>query len=322
MPLKPRNSTGIPQDVFDNIKRFSQFSAAAYCPENSDNKFHKGGEKLKCSAGNCPLVEKDDVRRILGIEDKKETGVKGYIGMDRTNDLTVVAFRGSLSVMSWVTDFRASQALNATKILNDVKNGNDTNPSKGTDLCDSCTAHKGFWESWKQAREAVLDTIDFCLKEYPKNRVVLTGHSAGGAIATLAAAEIKKRAHDRKKSIKCDLYTYGAPRVGGKKISDFITNQGMGDIYRVTHRNDMVPRLPPREFQYILYKYDHISPEYYISSGNEEPKPSDITRYDQPAKDKGNGHWHWSELDPFKAHWIYFENVLKCKPRWMGIWKT
>ncbi|KAL8830415.1 MAG: hypothetical protein Q9191_001444 [Dirinaria sp. TL-2023a] len=69
MPLKPRNSTGIPRDVFDNIKRFSQFSAAAYCPENSDNKFRKGGEKLRCSAGNCPLVEKDDVRRILGIEE-------------------------------------------------------------------------------------------------------------------------------------------------------------------------------------------------------------------------------------------------------------
>ena len=255
----------------------------------------------------------------------QKTGVVGYVAMDRTNNLAVVAFRGSVSVMNWVTDARVSQVQNATKIFNEMKTGDDTdtNPTKGSDLCDGCTAHQGFLDSWKQAREAVLDTIDFYLKEYPKNKIILIGHSAGGAIATLAAAEIKKRAQNKKKSITCDLYTYGAPRIGGQKISDFITNQGMGDIYRVTHRNDMVPRLPPRELKIISDKYDHISPEYYISSGNDqEPNPSDITRYDQSDKDKGNGRWALYQLDPFKAHWIYFQNVLKCKPTWMGIWKT
>ncbi len=55
-------SEAIPTDVYNNLAFFEQFAAAAYCPSNSDGS--TTGAKLKCSAGNCPLVEADDVTTV------------------------------------------------------------------------------------------------------------------------------------------------------------------------------------------------------------------------------------------------------------------
>jgi len=57
--------------------------------------------------------------------------------------------------------------------------------------------------------------------------------------------------------------SFGQPRIGDQTTSQYITNQApaQGNNYRITHTNDPVPRLP---FQAM--GYEHISPEYYISS--------------------------------------------------------
>ena len=93
--------------------------------------------------------------------------------------------------------------------------------------------------------------------QYPSYSVVVTGHSLGGAIADIAAAEL------RNMGITSDLYTFGAPRIGDSTISDYITNQNQGGNFRTTHYDDPVPRLPP-----LLLGFVHISPEYYIDTGN------------------------------------------------------
>lgn len=138
------------------------------------------------------------------------TDVTGYVAIDNTRALTILAFRGSSSVRNFVAD------------ANFV--------AKPTDICPSCTAHNGFWDSWVEARPGVLAALKTAAASHPANRVVVTGHSLGGAIADLAAAEI------RKSGITADLYTYGAPRIAGKVLSDFITNQNKGGNFRVTHK--------------------------------------------------------------------------------------
>ena len=57
-------------------------------------------------------------------------------------------------------------------------------------------------------------------------------------------------------------YTYGQPRVGNLALADYMTNQG--NLWRVTHSNDIVPRLPLEAMGYA-----HASPEYWITSGND-----------------------------------------------------
>lgn len=42
--------------LLEKFKLMGQYAAAAYCSSNHDSV----GDKIKCSVGNCPLVEKAD----------------------------------------------------------------------------------------------------------------------------------------------------------------------------------------------------------------------------------------------------------------------
>ena len=105
-----------------------------------------------------------------------------------------------------------------------------------------------------------------------------------------------------------DLYTYGQPRIGDAKVSDYITNQNKGGNFRVTHDDDPVPRLPP-----LAFGFRHISPEYYIKTGNGVPvTPADI---DGPLNGNVNFQGNTGDLDQlsdFDAHGWYFNDVSAC----------
>lgn len=104
-------------------------------------------------------------------------------------------------------------------------------------------------------QSAVKSGVAAAKKANPSYPVVATGHSLGGAVATLAAAYL------RAAGTPVDLYTYGSPRVGNDAFANFVSGQA-GLETRVTHLDDPVPRLPP-----LLFSYRHTSPEYWLSDG-------------------------------------------------------
>lgn len=59
------------------------------------------------------------------------------------------------------------------------------------DICDECQAEAGFWSSWLEARDGVLDAVKEAASQYPDYKIVAVGHSLGGALATVAAAEMR-----------------------------------------------------------------------------------------------------------------------------------
>lgn len=209
------------------------------------------------------------------------TDVTGYIAVDRTRNLTVLAFRGSSSIRNWLANV-------------------DFIPVP-TDICPGCTAHQGFWDSWQEARSGVLNSLVKTAKQYPSSQVVVVGHSLGGAIADFAAAEI------RNQGIHVDLYTYGAPRIAGKTLSDFITNQNRGGNFRSTHTNDPVPRLPPSSLGFV-----HLGQEYWITTPNNVvPTANDIQRLDGSFNRGGNTGQATVNVD---AHLYYFGPISSCTP--------
>jgi pimeloyl-ACP methyl ester carboxylesterase len=116
--------------------------------------------------------------------------------------------------------------------------------------------HAGFLTAWKEPRTQIISAIKAARTQYPSYKLVITGHSLGGAVATLAAADL------RAQGIPADLFTYGSPRTGNRQFAEFVSGQS-GINARVTHTADPVPRLPPL----VLTPFRHTTPEYWLSNG-------------------------------------------------------
>ena len=82
-------------------------------------------------------------------------------------------------------------------------------------------------------------------------RVVITGHSLGGAMATLCAARLGNSEEMKRLGVKTSLITFGQPRVGDgnfKKLFDKkeTTNNVMDGYLRIVNEQDVFARVPPK----------------------------------------------------------------------------
>ena len=159
--------TGISEQLLQDFTLMSQYAAAAYCPENNNSP----GTQVKCPQGNCPLVEAANATTMLEFENTKLTDTTGFVAVDDTNRLIILSFRGSMSWKNLNTDIDMSKV--------------------PTGWCDDCNAHEGFWDAWGEVREPILSMVDHALAEHPDYRIIVTGHSLGAAIATLAATDMR-----------------------------------------------------------------------------------------------------------------------------------
>ncbi|CAO2657472.1 Nn.00g035980.m01.CDS01 [Neocucurbitaria sp. VM-36] len=266
---------GIGADLLGRFRLMEQYSSAAYCANNYDSP----GDQVECASGNCPLVQDADSATVIEYSRKETTtDVTGFVAVDHTNKLIVISFRGSTSIDAWRTNLDF-----------------DTTT---TDICNGCTAHRGFWNSWVDARDRVTPAVKQASTTFPDYKIAVTGHSLGAAIATLAAAQFRNSGY------AIALYNFGSPRIGGSKISSYITNQAGGN-YRVTHWNDPVPKLPLLTMGYV-----HISPEYYINKPNKQDVQSgDIQVYEGATNLKGNAAWLMIDIE---AHRWYLGSVYTC----------
>lgn len=122
----------------------------------------------------------------------------------------------------------AFRGTEVTDIHDFIADGNCANTAAVTDG----KVHTGF----AQAYAAVSTPIQAALDKLANNKpLFITGHSLGGALATLAA----KQLHYPSGIAAC--YTFGSPRVGD---TTWVANMPTA-VYRVVNAADFVTNLPP-----------------------------------------------------------------------------
>ncbi|RHZ59788.1 lipase family protein [Aspergillus thermomutatus] len=252
----------------------AQYAMAANCRANHNGSVSTtstcGADEqlpIYCDAGYCPDLEDADTVILSRIEHINPGDTHGYMAVDHTHETIALAFRGTVSRNNSLADIYA--------IYEDVT---------GIDGCEGCKAHAGFWDAVQAVSGCVFPKVRDAAQQYPGHRIVFTGHSLGGALATIAAAMFRQEAN-------VDLYTFGAPSVGNYEFAKFISEQTAGDNYRITHAWDIVPSLLTRlkwDFPFLL-EYSQLTPEYWITSGNGVPvTTADIHRIDGINSTDGN----------------------------------
>lgn len=127
--------------------------------------------------------------------------------------------------------------------------------------------HNGFQEEVNK----VWHVLEALLPKAEGKTFFITGHSLGGAMATIATS----RLHDRVDA----LFTYGSPRVGTKK---FVKSFSHIPHHRHVNNNDVVPKVP---FAFLGYRHT-CAPRYINYYGNIRP-----ATYWQRFKDQWRGRW-------------------------------
>lgn len=155
-----------------------------------------------------------------GITPHSDT--QGFIAQ---NDRSViVAFRGTQpnQPVDWLSDFQSSHE---------------------TWGHPAGRVHKGFYEAlravWGHAI-AGRDILPGRLTARGDRRIWITGHSLGGALAELCAAQASFVSHVPVRGV----YTFGQPRVGDEAFAQAV-HQALGTrIFRFVNDRDIVPRVP------------------------------------------------------------------------------
>jgi subtilisin family serine protease len=142
----------------------------------------------------------------------EQSNTSGFFAID---DLVcVLVFRGKSSIGDWLASLSIEHI--------DMPYG---------------SVHKQTHHAWSEVKEIVERQMSSLSGSI--DTIWITGHSFGGAIATIAAAELQDNQHI------AGCYTFGQPRVGRSDFPKTIETRYPNSFLRFVNDDDIVTRIPP-----------------------------------------------------------------------------
>ena len=139
----------------------------------------------------------------------------------------------------FLTAFRGTQGV--YQLLHEIKRGSAVT----YDLykIDNAVATEYFYSRYvNYLRMAFQISTKNAKAKYPDYEFYITGHSLGGAFATLAALDASLGGLVSAENLH--LFTFGSPRVGDFNLAKAVVDN-VDEMYRITHNRDIVPHTPP-----------------------------------------------------------------------------
>ena len=139
------------------------------------------------------------------------------VTIGKTNNTTFIAFRGTMTLNDWAINFDKKM------VSLDIYN-----KSYGK-------IHKGYLKYYLNNRKNLLDLLN----KHVKNNICISGHSAGGVLATLLCLDY----YNKNKQKNITLVTFGMPKFGNELLMENINKE---NIYRYHYiiEEDIIPYFP------------------------------------------------------------------------------
>lgn len=150
------------------------------------------------------------------------------------NGMLSITFRGTESARDIITD------LNIIQVKMPIKYMMENNQPE---------VHWGFYNQFSELKPE----IDEIIEEYRETNnnfnkeIIFSGHSLGGALATIAALNYGMEYPD----LQVNCVTFGSPRVGDEKFANYF-NKIVKNSYRFVNDNDPIPCIP------TAWRYQHV----------------------------------------------------------------
>ncbi|WVY97279.1 hypothetical protein V8G54_029430 [Vigna mungo] len=202
-----------------------------------------------------PSFIKSEFEKLCFL-DNASTDTQVAIWRDSARRRLVVAFRGT-EQSQW-KDLRTDLMLVPAGL----------NPERiGGDFKQEIQVHSGFLSAYDSVRTRIISLIRLAIgyvddhsKSLHKWHVYVTGHSLGGALATLLALELSSNQLTKQGAISITMYNFGSPRVGNKRFAE-VYNEKVKDSWRVVNHRDIIPTVPR------LMGYCHVERPVFLAAG-------------------------------------------------------
>lgn len=150
--------------------------------------------------------------------------IQGFGAYYTKEHAVVISFRGSVDIKNWIFNLDTAAV--------------------SYPACSGCQVHHGFYTAYKGIAPTVRTLVNNLLSLYSGAKIIITGHSLGGAMAILCALDMKE-IHGKVDNV----YTFGQPRIGNQNFANFYQAQ-VSSTFRVINYADMVPHVPPENFNF------------------------------------------------------------------------
>lgn len=239
-------------DYNTNFHRYTQLASFQIEEEIVENYLRLGEAIFSNGEGNMMREILHDaesrIREIVQRIAQRRHRTPLFIGFVIASDTAnFIAFRGTQTQIEWWQNLQARQRVY-------------TEPDS---LKQHGWVHEGYF---KLVRNQISPLLLEAVRQLdPTVPCYITGHSLGGAIATLAAMEVALAVPQIREQIQ--LYTYAAPRVGDRLFAQ-AHSQLIPNSYRIVNLSDSVPLVPPIKIEnrFATANYAHVGQKWSFTT--------------------------------------------------------
>lgn len=268
---------------------------------------------------------REDISQSLFVE-SLSTGTEVWLFHAADTKDLIVAFRGT-EQMNWqdfVTDAQIflqrwdpggdidlelseSTTVGISELVVAAGLSGNEGVTKGDFVDDQASCvHYGFLRAYHSVRDAVLHAIKSVSGEtLSKHRVCFVGHSLGGGLATLCAADFATLYPEAAHGILC--VSYGAPKAGNAGFA-LQYNRLVRNSFRIVNDTDVVVRMPKSIGARACERYRHVGRTVLVNEHGELWVEGDSIE----DNDDGSGeHYKLAAMDPFRERYTDVAKLIE-----------